>query len=130
MAGEYPTAVIRDGLQQFIARHRPDALPGLNGANELNVPRTTDGPDAFVTQTAMQIEERGRSASPKTGADYDYAALKNAVPARPSGFCQGCPARPISPALALRSEVSREGQERVRPCRDRCTPHHSKKKPS
>src|SRR3546814_4315621 len=49
----------------------------------------------------MQIEERGRSASPKTGADYDYAALKNAVPARPAGFCTGCPERPIFSALTL-----------------------------
>src|SRR3546814_14887190 len=108
MAGEYTTAVIRDGLQQFIARHRPDALPGLNGANELNVSRTTDGPDQFVTQTAMQIEERSRSASPQTGGDYDSAPLKNDGPARPARYCTGFSARPLLTAPTLAQETPGE----------------------
>src|SRR5579862_3940012 len=73
MAGEYTAPVLVKGLTTFLEAH----APGLLG----NRPPVPDpGP---------------------TLADPKVKALVQAVPARPPGFCTGCPERPIFAAMKL-----------------------------
>jgi indolepyruvate ferredoxin oxidoreductase alpha subunit len=73
MAGEYTADVVRDGLALFLERAAPEAL-------------------------ALEARRRGaRIASEARTA----AATTPAPPARPPGFCTGCPERPIFSALKL-----------------------------
>ncbi len=72
-AGEYDADVVRDGLARFIER-------------------TVDEPAA--------AEARRRAARIAAAADAARAAAP-ALPARPPGFCTGCPERPIFTALKL-----------------------------
>ncbi|OGA26629.1 MAG: indolepyruvate ferredoxin oxidoreductase [Betaproteobacteria bacterium RIFCSPLOWO2_02_FULL_68_150] len=74
MTGEYTVEVMVRGLARFLARHEPsvDAEPG--------------------TQWLARADRVRQNAS---------AALGAPVPARPPGFCIGCPERPVFAAIKL-----------------------------
>jgi len=73
MAGEYTAAVLRDGVRGFLLNAAPDVLPDqVRAANEPSI---------------LMSEE--------------VKALASVVPARPAGFCIGCPERPIFAAMKL-----------------------------
>jgi indolepyruvate ferredoxin oxidoreductase alpha subunit len=97
MAGEYTTAVMRDGLQAFLTAHRPDLLPRIE-------PARADKPTMTVTQAARPakptVRERIVAAQPKAEPSH-VQDLAQVVPPRPAGFCTGCPERPIFSALTL-----------------------------
>jgi indolepyruvate ferredoxin oxidoreductase, alpha subunit len=73
MAGEYTAAVMSDGVGSFARRFLADVL-----APAIRAPNT---PPVLDEQQAK--------------------ALARAVPARPPGFCVGCPERPIFAAMKL-----------------------------
>jgi indolepyruvate ferredoxin oxidoreductase, alpha subunit len=73
MAGEYTASVMSDGIGAFARRFVPDVL-----APAIRAPNT---PPVLDEQQAK--------------------ALAKAVPARPPGFCVGCPERPIFAAMKL-----------------------------
>ncbi|MFT8245482.1 thiamine pyrophosphate-dependent enzyme [Roseomonas sp. BN140053] len=73
MGGEYTTAVLAEGLRGFLRDHLPAALPA-----EARAPNRPAG-----------VPEELR------------APLDAAVPARPAGFCTGCPERPIFAGMTL-----------------------------
>lgn len=87
MAGEYTTQVMRDGIETFLRSHQPDALVTRGGA-------AADGVAA-----AQQAQGPSR-ASPMTFHPR-ITDLSSVVPARPAGFCIGCPERPIFSAVNL-----------------------------
>ena len=71
--GEYTTGVLLSGLKGFVDEHQRTLL-----SNELRLP------------------------DPKPVLDLpEVKALAGVVPARPPGFCTGCPERPIFSALKL-----------------------------
>ena len=73
MGGDYTPAVLAEGIESFLAAHLPEML-----GNRPPLP------------TAAPV-----LADPKLGA------LAEVVPARPAGFCTGCPERPIFAAMKL-----------------------------
>ncbi len=89
MAGEYTTAVMKAGIETFLDRHQPHAL----------------APPAPVASVAA--DGAPNAAGPARGAAIPMtfhpkvAALADVVPARPAGFCTGCPERPIFAAMKL-----------------------------
>jgi indolepyruvate ferredoxin oxidoreductase alpha subunit len=74
MAGEYTVEVMTGGLAAFIERHLPDLDVGAGRA-------------WLAANTARRAEVAAR--------------LGQALPARPPGFCIGCPERPVFAALKL-----------------------------
>lgn len=78
--------------------HGKDVLPK---AGEYTNKALTDGIRGFLDQ----LEDPPTSIpGPRTGAELPEdvtGALNDAVPARPAGFCTGCPERPIFSALTL-----------------------------
>ena len=73
MAGEYTADVMLKGVRAFVTAAAPDALADHDRAP--NAPAITDDPRV--------------------------QALSGVVPARPPGFCTGCPERPIFAAMKL-----------------------------
>jgi len=71
MAGEYTGAVMRDGMQRFVARYRGDMLP---------------------EERPVEGDNSRRAA---------MAAVNGEVQPRPPSFCTGCPERPIFTAMKL-----------------------------
>jgi indolepyruvate ferredoxin oxidoreductase alpha subunit len=73
IGGEYTATVLAAGLRSFLAAAAPDALP-----------------------------DRVRAPNdPSILAHDKVKALSEVVPARPPGFCTGCPERPIFAAMKL-----------------------------
>jgi indolepyruvate ferredoxin oxidoreductase alpha subunit len=72
MAGEYTSAVMKDGLEKFLREWLPDSL-----------------------------EARASAAVVRTVPLVPVAELKKAVPLRPSGLCTGCPERPLFSSIKL-----------------------------
>jgi indolepyruvate ferredoxin oxidoreductase alpha subunit len=73
MAGEYTASVMAGGIGAFVRRLVPDVLaPAIRAPN-----------------------------APPALDDKRAEALAKAVPARPPGFCVGCPERPIFAAMKL-----------------------------
>ncbi len=72
MGGEYTAKVLTDGTAAFFKRYAPELLPA-----------------AFLAPNAEKEP------------DSKIAALATVVPARPAGFCTGCPERPIFAAMKL-----------------------------
>ncbi len=70
--GEYTAKVMSEGLTAFLKRSAPALLPA-----PLRSPNVTTEPDRKI------------------------AALADVVPARPAGFCTGCPERPLFAAMKL-----------------------------
>ncbi len=86
-AGEYTVAELKRGLAGFLQRHHPAAL-----AKPVAVGLPARGPrDPQPAETP---------ASPSVSVPV----LAGIVPARPPGFCIGCPERPIFSALTLVQE--------------------------
>ncbi|MBI3434430.1 MAG: indolepyruvate ferredoxin oxidoreductase subunit alpha [Proteobacteria bacterium] len=73
MAGEYVADVMLKGVREFLAVNAPSAL-----SDQLRAPNV-----------------------PNIHDDERVKALAGAVPARPPGFCTGCPERPIFAAMKL-----------------------------
>jgi|SRR5271169_109549 len=73
VAGEYTAELLAAGLRAFLVVAAPDLLPE---------------------------HVRGRNEPPPPVAD-EITALGPVVPARPPGFCTGCPERPIFAAMKL-----------------------------
>jgi indolepyruvate ferredoxin oxidoreductase alpha subunit len=100
MAGEYTTAVMRDGLQAFLTAHRPDLLPRIE-------PARPGAPTMAVTQAVRPGAKptvRPRIEPPPRAVAPHAEDLAQVVPPRPAGFCTGCPERPIFSALTLAQE--------------------------
>ena len=76
-AGEYTGAVMRQGVEAFVERYRPEVLRPVH-----------------TPATSSQRPVREQPLLPA-------AALAGAVPARPSGLCTGCPERPLFTAMKL-----------------------------
>ncbi len=58
------------------------------------------GVDEFLTRYAPQMLPAAKAASP-AGKTIPVKTLSPTVPARPSGFCTGCPERPVFSAMKL-----------------------------
>jgi indolepyruvate ferredoxin oxidoreductase alpha subunit len=71
-AGEYTAKVMSDGIAAFLKQSAPHILPA-----PLRAPNVVTEPDQKI------------------------AALADVVPARPAGFCTGCPERPLFAAMKL-----------------------------
>lgn len=78
IAGEYTTEVIRQGLQRFL-KQQDDAPSGMLARSLRRPP---------PTEQTLHFHKPG-------------SALDAVVPARPAGFCTGCPERPVFSALTL-----------------------------
>ena len=78
MAGEYVAAVLMEGLGKFLSLCKPQQIE-----------------PAPVLQQVKMLEQDKRKALEILGAP---------VPARPPGFCTGCPERPVFSALKLVQE--------------------------
>ncbi|MBC7202041.1 MAG: indolepyruvate ferredoxin oxidoreductase subunit alpha [Pusillimonas sp.] len=109
-AGEYTTAVMRDGLQKFLANQRPELLPTLEettpaaASNGGNGQANGNGHD----QADMEVAEvtRPKPAVKEQPIHFQSFSkeISQVVPPRPAGFCTGCPERPIFSALKLTQE--------------------------
>lgn len=113
IAGEYTTAVMRDGLQKFLANQQPDLLPTLeestaapseNGNGNGNTAIDTHDND----QASMNVAEVARPKPAVKEQPIHFQSFSKeaseVVPPRPAGFCTGCPERPIFSALKLTQE--------------------------
>ena len=107
-AGEYTVAELQRGLKVFLQKYRPAALAK---PVPLGMPMRKDA--AAVATSAVLAAARAPQAThlPVTSPAAAAAAvapmrlaapeLAAVVPARPPGFCVGCPERPIFSALTL-----------------------------
>jgi indolepyruvate ferredoxin oxidoreductase alpha subunit len=75
--GEYTVEVLATGLTQFAARYLPASV--------------ADDAQRWLAATAQRRQEAA-------------ASLAKPLPARPPGFCVGCPERPVFSALKLAQE--------------------------
>jgi len=107
MAGEYTTQVMRDGLHEFLKRHRPESLQ-THAAVAVDAQAAASA-DADVRQ--LEITELSRPKPAAKPAEQPITfhkhveGLASVVPPRPAGFCTGCPERPIFSALTLAQET-------------------------
>jgi len=110
-AGEYTVVELKRGLATFLERYRPAALAK---AVPLGMPMRP-APAAEATAAALAAARAPQPARlPVTSAAAAAAAgapmrlgvpeLAAVVPARPPGFCIGCPERPIFSAMTLVQE--------------------------
>ena len=119
-AGEYTVAELKRGLAKFLERYRPAALAK---AVAIGMPtRREPAEDAAATAAASlaasaaiaaarapqpaRLAVSSAAAAAATGAGTRVGApeLAAVVPARPPGFCTGCPERPIFSAMTLVQE--------------------------
>jgi indolepyruvate ferredoxin oxidoreductase, alpha subunit len=85
--GEYTTAALIDGFDKYIS----EWAPGMASGQAPPRPPRSSARAASPPQTSR----------PSIPPSDELAALSNSVPARPAGFCTGCPERPIFAALKL-----------------------------
>lgn len=121
VAGEYTTAVLRDGIQAFLENHHPQSLPTIDvpepehagnaateveAATEASATTTGNGTSTAIPGVQpMQVNQVTRSVSVKPlNFQRQVDALSQVVPPRPAGFCTGCPERPVFSALTLAQE--------------------------
>ena len=108
-AGEYTVAELKRGLAQFLQKYRPAALAT---AVPLGMPvrraEAADGRAAVHTAAALApqaaylpVTSPAAAAAAGAGMRLGAPELATVVPARPPGFCVGCPERPIFSALTL-----------------------------
>ena len=108
-AGEYTVAELKRGLAQFLQKYRPAALAP---AVPLGMPtRRADAADATAIALAtaarapqatyLPVTSPAAAAAASAGTRVGAPELASVVPARPPGFCVGCPERPIFSALTL-----------------------------
>ncbi len=107
-AGEYTVVELKRGLAAFLARYRPVAL-----AKPVPLGMPARSADATVAATSLQpvaqparLPVTSMAAAAAAGAPMRLGApeLASVVPARPPGFCIGCPERPIFSAMTLVQE--------------------------
>ena len=110
MAGEYTVSVIKDGLGRFLQRYRPSALAP---AVPIGLPTRPAAPAAAAGAAVAAADARPLSpprlavsspaalAAAAAGMRVGAPELGTVVPARPPGFCVGCPERPIFSAMTL-----------------------------
>ena len=107
-AGEYTVVELKRGLAAFLARYRPAAL-----AKPVPLGMPARSADATVAATSLQpvaqparLPVTSTAAAAAAGAPMRLGApeLASVVPARPPGFCIGCPERPIFSAMTLVQE--------------------------
>ncbi len=111
MAGEYVAAVLIDGFNKFFSNARPKEIGGY-----------------AATELLKSIQANQRKA---------LDILGEPVPARPPGFCTGCPERPVFGAIKLVQEqvgkVHSERRHRLPQLRDTRAlqdwQHHSRLRP-
>lgn len=108
MAGEYTTQVMRDGLREFLKRHRPESLQ-THAAVAVDAQAEAQ---AATRQVEITEVSRPKPATPPTKPveqpitfHKQVQGLASVVPPRPAGFCTGCPERPIFSALTLAQET-------------------------
>jgi len=109
-AGEYTVAELKSGLGKFLQRYHPSALAK---AVSMGMPSVTRRPAAAVPAPAAPVPDAparipvtseaaaAAAAAPMRAGATELAAV---VPGRPSGFCIGCPERPIFSSLTLAQE--------------------------
>ncbi|MBL8360235.1 MAG: indolepyruvate ferredoxin oxidoreductase subunit alpha [Rubrivivax sp.] len=115
-AGKRAVLVVEEGSPEYIekdmvmALRRLDLLTAVHGkdllpaAGELTVEALVPGLAAFVERHLPQLDvSAGRAWLAATAARRTAvaAALPQALPVRPPGFCIGCPERPVFSALKL-----------------------------
>ena len=109
-AGEYTVAELKKGLGKFLALYHPAALAK---AVPMGMPKLAPRPVAVTAalpaaHSAMPLRVPTTSAAAAAAAAAPMLAgateLAGVVPGRPSGFCVGCPERPIFSALTLAQE--------------------------
>lgn len=127
MAGEYTTQVMRDGVREFLKRHRPESLQ-THAAVAVDAKASAPGDDHALNVTEVSRRKPALApVPPATSAAAPALAsapsprpvaveqpitfhkhvqeLASVVPPRPAGFCTGCPERPIFSALTLAQET-------------------------
>ena len=114
-AGEYTVVELKRGLAAFLARYRPAALAkpvplGMPARSADTGPGAVAGhspqPMPQPTPQAARLPVTSMAAAAAAGAPMRLGApeLASVVPARPPGFCIGCPERPIFSAMTLVQE--------------------------
>ncbi|PKO58386.1 MAG: indolepyruvate ferredoxin oxidoreductase [Betaproteobacteria bacterium HGW-Betaproteobacteria-19] len=100
MAGEYTTAAMKDGIEAFLKAQQPDALAthAAAAADEAGATSLAADLEALTTPVAKPMQ---RPAALPMTFHPKVKELANVVPARPAGFCTGCPERPIFAAMKL-----------------------------
>ena len=103
MAGEYTVAELKKGLAAFLERYRPAALAK---AVPMGMPAMPARKEAAASPAPAYLPVTSPAAAKAAGASMRLAApeLAAVVPARPPGFCVGCPERPIFSAMTLVQE--------------------------
>jgi len=104
--------VIEEGQPEYIEQaistilHRSDVQTKIHGkdvlplAGEYTGQVIKDGLNAFLTEHASSLLE-GHAPAPQALKVTDQKELAEIVPARPVGFCTGCPERPVFTAMKL-----------------------------
>ena len=110
--GKTDILVIEEGYPEFIEQelramlHKSGHGTRLYGkdpfprAGEMTAQVMLEGISAFVSRTAPALLPT-RARAPNTPSGAPIAELVETVPARPPGFCTGCPERPIFAATKL-----------------------------
>ena len=81
IAGEYTTAVMRDGLQAFLEKHHPESLPVIDApAGEPAAPSAAATATATATATMPAIEEDGDLAIEEDHPANGHATHANGAP--------------------------------------------------
>ena len=96
MAGEYTTQVMRDGVREFLKRHRPESLqthPAVAADAQ------ADARQLEITEVSRPKPAKPAAAEQPITFHRQVEGLASVVPPRPAGFCTGCPERPIFSAL-------------------------------
>ena len=78
LSGEYTADVVLKGLVDFLSQNKPDGI---------DLEKLLD-----------------QAAAMETVKDNATNALEEKLPARPPGFCTGCPVRPVFSAIKLLKE--------------------------
>jgi indolepyruvate ferredoxin oxidoreductase alpha subunit len=99
-AGEYTVTELKHGVARFLARYFPAALAQ---AVPVAMPRPAAPAPVRQADGRTQIPFTSAAAAAAAAAPMRVGAteLAGIVPGRPSGFCVGCPERPLFSALTL-----------------------------
>lgn len=94
MAGEYTTAAMKTGLEAFLKTWQADCLATHEAV-------AADEVAATAVATTEAAAPKAKPAAVPITFHPKVKDLANVVPARPAGFCVGCPERPIFAAMKL-----------------------------
>jgi len=99
--GEYTTAALIDGFDKYLSEWAPGMVSPES--SPARAPAMVSRQSLPSRPPAMSARESSPSKSLRSvnPPSSELAALSNSVPARPAGFCTGCPERPIFAALKL-----------------------------